>query len=261
MGINTHERFENHMDVSSPETIGDAEKIEDFHEDNDTEDEFDKRISDAESVKGLHSEMVTEDDKPNIEKDENASISHDEPILANSAHCIIDLIKNKNKQDLMLEIEDVTQEELTEIAPLENIDIWIKDVNPNFDEFDYKSPYCNNCGSCAYAVYQRLEGNSDICATSENIGYNSEMEALTGMRQVSMSPQEIEECLLSEGNGAHAIIGIDRAEGAGHWFNAACIGDKVIAIDGQDGSISEWPPDYGNVVNWEMSIRKETNNE
>lgn len=89
MGINTHERFENHMDVFSPETIGDAEKIEDFHEDNDTEDEFDKRISDAESVKGLHSEMVTEDDKPNIEKDENAPISHDEPILANSAHCIL----------------------------------------------------------------------------------------------------------------------------------------------------------------------------
>ena len=93
---------------------------------------------------------------------------------------------------------------------------------------------------------------------AENIGYNSEIEALTGMEQVSMSPQEIEQRLLDAGDGAHAIIGIDRAEGPGHWFNAACINGKVVAIDGQDGSISEWPPDYGNVVNWEMSVRKET---
>lgn len=158
------------------------------------------------------------------------------------------------------EFEDNIQGELAEIAPLENIDGWIKDVNPNFDEFDIDSPYCNNCGSCAYAVYQRLEGNPDICATAENIGYNNEMEALTGMEQVSMSPQEIEQRLIDEGNGAHAIIGIDRAEGAGHWFNAACIDGKVVAIDGQDGSVSGWPPDYGDVVNWEMSVRKETNN-
>ncbi len=148
--------------------------------------------------------------------------------------------------------------EIPEIEAIENIDGWLKDINPNFDEFDVDSPYCNNCGSCAYAVYQRLEGNNDICATAENIGYNSEMEALTGMEQVSMSPQEIEERLLSEGNGAHAIIGIDRAEGPGHWFNAACIDGKVVTIDGQDGSISGWPPDYGDVVNWEMSVRKET---
>ena len=74
------------------------------------------------------------------------------------------------------------------------------------------------------------------------------------MTQVSMSPAEIERRLLEQGDGAHAIIGIDRAEGPGHWFNAACIDGRVVAIDGQTGEITEWPPDYGNVVNWEMSI-------
>lgn len=44
MGINTHERFENHMDVSSPETIGDAERKEDA-DSNDNGDEFEKRMS------------------------------------------------------------------------------------------------------------------------------------------------------------------------------------------------------------------------
>jgi hypothetical protein len=96
-----------------------------------------------------------------------------------------------------------------------------------------------------------------LLATANNINYNSEMEALTGMEQVSMSPDEIEMRLLAEGDGAHAIIGIDRAQGPGHWFNAACIDGRVVAIDGQSGDICEWPPDYGDVVNWEMSIKRE----
>ena len=144
-----------------------------------------------------------------------------------------------------------------DIQTIDDVCSWLRDINPNFDAFDPESPYCNNCGSCAFAVFQRLEGNTEICATAENIGYNEEMEALTGMEQVPMSPEDIEQALLSQGNGAHAIIGIDRAEGPGHWFNAACIDGKVVAIDGQTGEITDWPPDYGNVVNWEMSVKKE----
>ena len=144
----------------------------------------------------------------------------------------------------------------SDIAAVNDVDEWLGEINPNFDEFDPESPYCNNCGSCAYAVYQRLQGDSDICATAENIGYNDQMEALTGMKQVPMSPDEIEHRLLSEGNGANAIIGIDRSSGPGHWFNAACIDGKVVAIDGQTGEITDWPPDYGDVVNWEMSVKQ-----
>ena len=144
-----------------------------------------------------------------------------------------------------------------EIRPIDEVGTWIKDINPNFDPFDYTSPYCNNCGSCAYAVYKRLEGDDSICATADNIGYNSDMEALTGMEMTPMSPEDIQSQLLEAGDGANAIIGIDRAEGAGHWFNAANMGGKIVAIDGQTGEINDWPPDYGDVVNWEMSIRKE----
>ena len=144
----------------------------------------------------------------------------------------------------------------TDVSPVNDVSEWLGDINPNFDEFDPESPYCNNCGSCAFAVYQRFEGSTDSCASADNIGYNSEMEALTGMDQVSMSPDEIEQRLLAEGDGAHAIIGIDRAQGPGHWFNAACINGKVVAIDGQSGEIRDWPPDYGDVVNWEMSVKR-----
>lgn len=138
-----------------------------------------------------------------------------------------------------------------------NIEDWIHEINPNFDPYDYTSPYCNNCGSCAYNLYRRLEyGDTGAVASAVNIGYNDEMEALTGMEQVPMSPSEIEARLLAQGDGAHAIIGIDRAEGPGHWFNAICRDGKVYCVDGQSGTVTDWPPDYGNVVNWEMSVKR-----
>ena len=146
---------------------------------------------------------------------------------------------------------------IPEIQKAEEVSSWINEINPNFDPYDWDSPYCNNCGSCAFAVEQRFEGNSDIAATSENIGTVAEMNALTGMEQVAMSPEEIQDYLISQGPGSHGIVGIDRVSGPGHWFNAYYDGQKVVAIDGQTGQVSDWPPDYGDVTNWDISVRKE----
>ena len=137
-----------------------------------------------------------------------------------------------------------------------NVNDWISEINPHFDPYDLNSAYDNNCGSCAFAVHQRFEGDMDIVATTDNIGTIEEMNAVTGMEQVAMTPDEIQQTLLDQGNGAHAIIGIDRADGPGHWFNAANIDGKVVAIDGQTGEITDWPPDYGDVTNWDMSMKK-----
>lgn len=146
--------------------------------------------------------------------------------------------------------------ETQEINSIERIEEWLGEINPNYNEFDRDSPYCNNCGSCALAVYNRLNGSVDACAGVDNIDCNPEMEFLTGTKFVSMSPEAIERELLEQGSGAHAIIGIDRADSYGHWFNAANVDGKIIAIDGQPGIITDWPPDdLGEVVNWEMSVK------
>ena len=145
---------------------------------------------------------------------------------------------------------------ISDVSDINDINAWIGDINPNFDPFDTESEFSNNCGSCAFAVHQRLDGDSDITATADNIGTIEQMNMQTGMEQVSMPPEMIEQTLLEQGAGAHAIIGIDRAEGPGHWFNAANIDGKVVAIDGQTGEISAWPPDYCDVVNWDMSVKK-----
>ncbi len=147
--------------------------------------------------------------------------------------------------------------ETTDVPKLEDISDWIEDINPKYDPFDWESPYSNNCGSCAFAVEQRLDGNESIAATSENIGTIEEMNKATGMEQVAMSPNEIKDYLISQGPGSHGIVGIDRVSGPGHWFNAYYDGKKVVAIDGQTGEINDWPPDYGDVKNWDISVRKE----
>ena len=157
-----------------------------------------------------------------------------------------------------LDATNAVQEiDVTDVPKLEDVSDWINDINPNYDPFDWQSPYSNNCGSCAFAVEQRLDGNTDISATSENIGTIEEMNKITGMEQVAMSPDEIKDYLVSQGPGSHGIVGIDRVSGPGHWFNAYYDGEKVVAIDGQTGEINDWPPDYGDVANWDISVRKE----
>lgn len=146
-------------------------------------------------------------------------------------------------------ITDVSQQSIDDVGG------WLSDVNPKFDPWDVDSPYSSNCGSCALAVENRLNGNSDSVATDSTLSIE-EMEQQTGMEQVSMQPDEIEQYLISQGPGSHAIIGIDRSEGPGHWFNAYYDGEKVYALDGQTGTTEGWPPDYGDVVNWDVSVKK-----
>ena len=257
--------------VESPEVIVDNDNnqnIDSQHEDN-QEDISDTHIEqnepEAEQIDDIQQSDEFKDMQDEIEVSVVAGIDGEQPLVSQemTEGEVYEIHSENRPQDLSEEVDSVSAaelseaEEVSEVRPIDEMDKWLEDINPNFDQFDINSPYCNICGSCAYAVYQRLEGNNEICATAENIGYNEQMEALTGMEQVSMSPQEIETRLLEQGDGAHAIIGTDRVTGPGHWFNAANIGGKVVAIDGQSGEITDWPPDCGNVKNWEMSIKKE----
>jgi hypothetical protein len=47
-----------------------------------------------------------------------------------------------------------------------------------------------------------------------------EMEQHLGYPQIEATPDEIEDYVRSLGAGGHAVVGIDRVEGPGHWFNA-----------------------------------------
>lgn len=112
-----------------------------------------------------------------------------------------------------------------------------------------------NCGKCAESVFNKFEGTPDVAAAGQGTYTTPEMRDATGVKQVMMSPAEIEQMLVKGGPGSHAVIGVDWEAGGGHWYNAYYVGDKVWAVDGQTGEISPWlGVDPGTVRNWDAGI-------
>ena len=138
------------------------------------------------------------------------------------------------------------------VQSIQSVAGWLGSINPKFNGDPY-SPFSSNCGSCAAAVYKRLSGDNTASASIGTLSI-AEMNAVTGKTQTTMSPDDIKEHLVNKGAGSFAVIGVDRASGAGHWFNAYYDGKQVYAIDGQTCQIHSWPPNYGNAINWDISI-------
>lgn len=73
MGLNSRERFENHMDIASPEMVGDAEKIEYIEEDVE-DDMFEKRLLQAEKyIENMSTILLKKNEKECGDKKENYS--------------------------------------------------------------------------------------------------------------------------------------------------------------------------------------------
>jgi hypothetical protein len=64
--------------------------------------------------------------------------------------------------------------------------------------------------------------------------------AFRSPEQASMS--EIGRRLTELGPGSSAVVGFDRADAPGHWFNAVNHEDTVLAVDGQSARFQNWPP-------------------
>lgn len=159
-------------------------------------------------------------------------------------------------------IEDHAEIQGSEIAGFQQS---IEDVNPGFDPFDPESPFNTNCSSCALATELRLSGvDPEAVAGPENIApTGKEMSALTGMEQVELTPEQIEDYARLQGPGYHGIVGFDyTVGGGGHWVNVAtgAHGD-VYAIDSQNSTVEPWHDFVDRYItetkHWDLSIRRE----
>lgn len=137
-------------------------------------------------------------------------------------------------------------------------------VNPNFDPFDQGSLYSNNCGSCALATELRLSGlDPEAVAVPQDGMSVDEMNAATGMEQVSMTPDQIEAYALEQGPGYHAICGFDwSGSNDGHWVNITVSETgRVYVLDGQVGRamlLSEYTETYAKASeHWDLSLPRE----
>ena len=89
MAISQHTRFENHMDISSPETIGDAQKISDFFNENPYDDYFEEKLSQVNknispnehSIKNINESVDKTDESAHIKK-ENGNTKDESKNLA-----------------------------------------------------------------------------------------------------------------------------------------------------------------------------------
>ena len=105
------------------------------------------------------------------------------------------------------------------------------------------APRGNNCGDCAAAVFQRLNGISEDVEASGDTRNAGQMYVATGLSMVKRTPEQIENELKKLGEGANTVVGTPRgADDYGHWFNAYYDGNQVRALDGQTGVIYSWPP-------------------
>ena len=141
---------------------------------------------------------------------------------------------------------------------IHSISSWIKDINPKYNSpfYPIQNPYRKNCGSCAFAIESRLNGDSSAVAVSKNIGKDYEMEQITGKICRYMTVHQIESVLKERGAGSHLIVGINRKPTpsgktqAGHWFNAFYDGNTIYVLEGQSGNIYNWPHDYVDISEW-----------
>lgn len=160
----------------------------------------------------------------------------------------IQLVNSSSVAENIVCAEKVTPK----IQTISEIKSWLGKVNPNYtgDIYDY---YSYNCGSCALSVFNKLNGG-ELKETTTDTYTKKEMESITGKLQITKEPEDIYEFLISKGAGSHVIVGIDRANTDGHWFNAYYDGFNVYAIDGQNNTIQLWYPTNLNAVSWDISI-------
>ena len=220
---------------------------------------------------GRFDEYKSKDDEPNSEHgvlldgEKNANVRNssegDDSLLHSKEEKeIVDITEN-NRDSITSILKSVKEEvfgvkretkQYNEfgVQSIESIKNWIESVNPNPHNDPRRTV---NCGQCAAAVFRRLDGDDDAVAKLGTFSIE-EMNQITGKTQTTMNPNQIRDYLESEGPGSHVVVGVDRSEGAGHWFNAYYDGFQVYTIEGQTGEIHGWPPDYGDVVHWDVSV-------
>ncbi|MCK9897876.1 toxin glutamine deamidase domain-containing protein [Frankia sp. AgB32] len=119
---------------------------------------------------------------------------------------------------------------------------WVEDINP-----DRAAPgRDNNCGDCTRASELTWRGEpseaaalADPDALGEPAG---RMQVWAGAEFRLSDSDEIEDDLRRAGPGSSAVVLVRWSTSGAHFFNAVNEGGRVLAVDGQGGTVEAWPP-------------------
>jgi hypothetical protein len=108
-----------------------------------------------------------------------------------------------------------------------------------------KQGWPNNCGECARAVDSTWHGDPSLAAELvRRVGGErpAVMREWAGRFPEPASMADIGQRLRDLGPGSSAVVGFDRKDGPGHWFNAVNHQGTILAVDGQSARVEKWPP-------------------
>jgi hypothetical protein len=119
---------------------------------------------------------------------------------------------------------------------------WVGDIYPGRERQERP----NNCGECARAADSTWHGLPATAAELANRRVGGERPA-TMIEWAGRSPEpasmdDIARRLRELGPGSSAVVGFDREDAPGHWFNAVNHEGTVLAVDGQAARFEDWPP-------------------
>ncbi|MGH9100890.1 MAG: toxin glutamine deamidase domain-containing protein [Acidimicrobiales bacterium] len=127
-------------------------------------------------------------------------------------------------------------------GPGEHPTRWLADIYPGRE----RNERPNNCGECARAVDNTWHGLPAAAAELANRKVGGERPAVmnewAGESPEPASMAAIGQRLRELGPGSSAVVGFDRKDAPGHWFNAVNHEGTVLAVDGQVARFEDWPP-------------------
>ena len=119
---------------------------------------------------------------------------------------------------------------------------WVADIYPGRE----RQTRPNNCGECARAVDSTWHGAPAVAAELANWKVGGERPAImsewAGGSPEPASMSDIAQRLRELGHGSSAVVGFDRQDAPGHWFNAVNHEGTILAVDGQAARFEDWPP-------------------
>jgi hypothetical protein len=127
-------------------------------------------------------------------------------------------------------------------GPAEHPAGWVGDIYPGRD----RNERPNNCGECARSADSTWHGAPVAAAELASRPRGGERPAVmtewAGQAPEAASMTGIAHRLRELGPGSSAVVGFDRADAPGHWFNAVNHDGKILAVDGQSALFEDWPP-------------------
>ncbi|WP_052337198.1 tetratricopeptide repeat protein [Nocardioides alkalitolerans] len=107
----------------------------------------------------------------------------------------------------------------------------------------------NHAASAVASMIGVLRGSPVAPATPTGPS-EAQLATLVGRPLQQTTPEEIAARVAAGGDGTYLLVGVDRAQGPGHWYVALAAEGGVVALDPIANARLAWPPPAADAARW-----------